>query len=139
FGASVCVFISAGWVRLTRSVAKQGTATNSDRSTPRSAILFPTVPFAPQREVPSPVPTSVKVELVLAAFSRRKKTRTWPTVVGMREASGTRATAKLSTSWPAVLVGRNSSADEPSSCASALSNVSPLVILLGLLRWLRTV
>ena len=85
-----------------------------------------------------PVPTSVKVEFVLAALSRRKKTRTGPIVVVMPEVSLTRATAKLNTGWPAVFVGRNSSADESSSCASALSNVSPFVIRLGLFRWLRT-
>ena len=40
FGGSVCVFMSAGWFEVDRSVAKQGTATNSDirRREERSAV-----------------------------------------------------------------------------------------------------
>ncbi len=87
----------------------------------------------------SPVPTSVKFETVLAALKRRKNTRTGPIVVVMLEVILTRATAKLKLGTNASLLGKNTIADPSSSWVSALSNVSPLVIRLGLLRWSRTV
>ena len=118
FGGSVCVFMSAGWFRLTRSVAKQGIVRYSAPKmsgpwTPSSGILCPGVPFVPQRYVPSPVPTSVKVETVLAALKRRKKTRTGPIVVVMLEVILTRATAKLKLGCKRVVVWERTRSPTP--------------------------
>src|SRR5580658_3838407 len=111
FGGSVWVFMSAGLLRLTRFVAKQGMVTYSFvppiDSTPNSGILCPAVPLVPQRQVPAAVPTAAKFVTVLAAAKSRKKTLTGPTVVAMLDLILTRATAKLN-SWGAEpVLGKN--------------------------------